>query len=192
MGKNREITKSAYPTMLNWLSEDSEIAAKKYEVIRLRLVKILNYRGCLEAEELADETIERVAKKAEKIIETYQGNPESYFFGVLNNVYREYLKRRKLQELPATLVEKKPEVDEDFESNYQCLKRCLKTLPDEKREFILDYYKGEKSEKIENRKKIAEDQGINTGRTRVRAYRLRLKLQKCVFKCVKENNNETF
>ncbi len=187
MKKTREITQNAFKQMLNWLDEDPEVAGQKYEAIRVRLIKILYYRGCYEAEELADETIDRVAKKSEDLIETYEGNPESYFFGVANNVYHEFLREPKTQELPDVLVREEPEEDKDFQPEYVCLQKCLKTLPDEKRKFILDYYKGEKTSKIKNRKEIANTFGIGTGAIRVRAHRLREQLQKCVLACLEEN-----
>ncbi len=192
MGKTIDITKSSYTNMLNWLDEDSKIAAEKYRVIRLRMVKILDYRGCLESEELADETIERVAGKTIEVIETYIGNPEKYFFGVMNNVYREYLKKPKLQELPETIIQEAVTTDdEDFQIQYQCLKKCLNKLSAKNKNFILQYYEGEKFHKIQNRKNLADELDANAGVIRVKAFRLRLKLQKCVLKCVAENKNET-
>ncbi len=180
-----EIDQGAFEKMLNWLHDDREIAGKKYEAIRIRLIKILSYRGCNKADELADETFDRVAKKIDSLADSYVGKPELYFFGVANNVYREFLREPKLQELPYALQHQEVEIQADF-PEYICLQKCLKTLPREKRDFIVNYYEGEKIGKIDNRKDIAEDMNVKLGGLRVRAYRLRAKLQKCVYKCIEK------
>ena len=180
-----EIDQGAFEKMLNWLHDDREIAGKKYEAIRIRLIKILSYRGCNKADELADETFDRVAKKIDSLADSYVGKPELYFFGVANNVYREFLREPKLQELPYALQHQEVEIQADF-PEYNCLQKCLKTLPREKRDFIVNYYEGEKIGKIDNRKDIAEDMNVKLGGLRVRAYRLRAKLQKCVYKCIEK------
>jgi uncharacterized membrane protein len=69
------------------------------------------------------------------------------------------------------------------------LQNCLQKLNSEQREFILNYYQGEKSEKINNRKKLVEDSGKGVTNLRVQAHRIRAKLQKCVTECVERKNN---
>ncbi|HWC77001.1 MAG TPA: hypothetical protein VG778_06035, partial [Blastocatellia bacterium] len=66
-----------------------------------------------------------------------------------------------------------------------CLKQCLGDLSPENRELILQYYQGDKSDKINNRKKIAEKLGTPLNTLRMRALRLRERLQTCVGECVK-------
>ena len=60
MKKEWVINQDAFDTMLDWLDADRERAGCKYEAIRLRLIKIFTCRGCQDAEELADEAINRV------------------------------------------------------------------------------------------------------------------------------------
>ena len=52
------------------------------------------------------------------------------------------------------------------------------------RDLILEYYQGEKSEKIRNRKKLLERLGVPVNTLRMRALRLRERLQGCVEECV--------
>ncbi len=185
-----EINQDAFEKMLSWLNDDREIAGKKYETIRQRLIKVLTYRGCFKADELTDEIFDRVAKKIDGLLENYEGEPERYFFGVANNVYREFLREPKLQELPFSLTQTEDLSDDDF-PEHDCLDKCLKKLPLEKRQFIISYYKGEKINKIDNRKRITQDMEVKLSGMRVKAHRLRAKLQGCVFKCI-EKNIETF
>src|ERR671916_839429 len=94
MQSKRELTERELLKLLSWLDPDPEQAGMKYEVIRRGLVRIFTCRGCFEADELADETINRVARKAEFLINKYSGEPAHYFFGVAKKVYLEYLRKR--------------------------------------------------------------------------------------------------
>jgi hypothetical protein len=138
MKKEREINPEAFEKMLLWLNENREIAGRKYEAIRLHLIKIFNYRQCVHWEELTDKTIDRVVQKMDEITPTYVGDPAFYFLKVADNIYLENRRKPISVELPddiATGIED----EEGFRPHYECLKRCLKTLSDEKREFIVRY-----------------------------------------------------
>ena len=52
--------------LLEWLDPNLDLAGEKYEEIRRGLIKIFGYRGCSDAEGLADETINRVARAASR------------------------------------------------------------------------------------------------------------------------------
>ena len=58
MKKEWDLNQNAFDNLLEWLDADRDRAAEKYEAIRLRLIKIFLCRGCSEAEELSDETVE--------------------------------------------------------------------------------------------------------------------------------------
>lgn len=182
-----ELNHEAFEKLLRWLDKDRNLAAEKYEAIRLRLIKILTYKGCFEAEELVDETFNRVNKKIDWLLENYKGEPSLYFLAVANNIFLEFIKKPRHEELSENLFQKKA-VEEDFQPEYECLQKCLQTLNDSQREFILNYYQGEKSAKIDNRKKITTDLGKGVISVRVQAFRLRKKLQKCVLECLRKNN----
>ena len=189
MKKNWDLTPQAFEKMLDWLDKDREIAGQKYEAIRLRLIKVLNYRGCCEAEEIADEVFDRVAGKIDSVAENYQGDPAHYFLSVANRVYLEYRRKPVAVELPANFAEQtgNPEAEEDFQPQYECLKKCLASLPGSKREFIIGYYQEDKKAKLLNHKRLAELAGIGISSLHTRAFRLRAALQKCVLKCLAEN-----
>lgn len=191
MAKKLEISHDNFEKLLEWLHSDREKAGQKYELIRNQLIKIFYARGSYSAEEMADETIDRVAGKIKHLSEIYQGEPALYFYAVAKKVYLEYSRKPRHQDLPATLVVKEQPADETSEIYSQCLDKCLAALPGAHLELINKYYQGEKKVKIERRKKLAEQFGISTQALRVRALRLRGVLQKCVLRCVKEIS-ETF
>ena len=69
---------------------------------------------------------------------------------------------------------------------YARLKRCLAELSQANRDLILKYYYGEKGGKISNRKGLTELFGIPAGTLRMRALRLRERLQACAENCVQQ------
>jgi DNA-directed RNA polymerase specialized sigma24 family protein len=179
MNKDWHLSQEAFDALLDWLDSDREQAAIKYEDIRARLVKIFTGRSCVEAEDLADETINRVTNRLSAIRKEFTGDPTRYFFGVANKVYLEYMRRKPPQPPPF------PPVDSaQVELEYRCLERCVDSLSEENRYLLLKYYGAEGHSKVEQRRELAEELGIAPNALRIRAYRIRLGLQQCVEKCL--------
>jgi DNA-directed RNA polymerase specialized sigma24 family protein len=173
------IKQEDFDRLLMWLDPDPERAGLTYEKIRWRLVAILASRGCTCPEELADETIDRVARRVIDIQASYVGDQAIYFLGVMNNVHHEYLKRPMMPRLPepADNVETK-------ERTYRCLEKCLDKLSPNSRRMIERYYAESKRAKIDLRKRIAAELGIGLSTLRLRALRIRDKLQTCISQCL--------
>lgn len=191
MKKIWELAPPAFEKMLDWLDDDRDIAGQKYEAIRLRLIRVLNYRGCLDSEALSDIVFDRVARKIDFLTETFEGDPALYFFSVANKVFLEYRRQPQMLEISGDISENKNnqnDNEDDVQPEYECLTKCLASLPDEKRALIIGYYSDEKKEKIKSHKQFAENAGIKTATLHVRAHRLRVTLQKCVLKCLKSEN----
>lgn len=181
MKKEWVLTQEAFDALLAWLDPDREASAQKYEIIRTRLIKIFACRGCGEAEDLADETINRVTSKLPEIQATFTGEPARYFYGVANKIHLEYSRRKPV----SPPFEPKTECAES-ELEYECLDRCVGKLTPENRELVLSYYQEEKHAKIEHRKDLASSLGIALNALRIRAHRIRASLQQCVKECVQE------
>jgi RNA polymerase sigma factor (sigma-70 family) len=181
MNTELPLTQDMFDKLLEWLDEDREEAGKKYEVIRRRLIKIFICRGAHEAEELADDTINRVTRKAPEIILTYTGDPVAYFHGVAHNVFREWLRRKAAMIAPPELLE---EAGNDIEREYACFEQCMHRLPDGNRTLVLEYYQAERQAKIDHRKELADRLGIALNALRIRAHRIRTKLAECVQSCL--------
>lgn len=189
---DRGVTQNAtdFDRLLNWLDSDQSKAALKYESIRTNLIRIFSSRGCLVSDELADDTIERVTKKINDIVLNYEGDPALYFYGVARNVFREYLRKPKGQELPEKLSHEEAD-SEESEKRDRCLTECLAKISIKQSEFIVDYYQKDGAEKIKYRKKLAKKLGVSQKALRVRAFRVRSVLQKCLLICVKGACGET-
>ncbi|HEV7645021.1 MAG TPA: sigma-70 family RNA polymerase sigma factor [Pyrinomonadaceae bacterium] len=185
MPSNDVITPEAFNTLLEWLDPDREEAGRKYEVIRGGLIKMFITRGCIEAENLADRTIDRVATKVKKIRDTFIGDPTGYFHGVARNIYLEHVKVRR--EDPAE-IDPAAEVPFKFGSELECLRKCLSNLTAEQVILVLEYFLEESSAKILHRKTMAAELGVDPGTLRIRVHRLKAFLEDCVKKCLGVTN----
>ena len=182
MNKNWYLSQEAFDALLAWLDSDREQAGIRYEQIRSRLIKIFTGRGCVEPEDLADETINRVTSKLREIENEFTGDQARYFFGVANKVHLEYL-RRKTPQPPSSL----PEDSSRLELEYRCLESCVDRLTDEDRDLLLRHYGAKGRTEAERRKALAEELGISLNALRIRIYRIRQALKECVEKCIQES-----
>lgn len=181
--KSHQITRESFDRFLKWLDPDETIAAQKYESIRFRLIKLFDYRGLSDPEELADRTIDRVMSKITDLSENYEGEPVYYFLGVANKIAFEQRRIPKIEQLPHNIPAFESEINEP-NAEYHCLEKCLKSLREPDRELVVNYYADERN--IKHREELAEQLGINWGNLRVRMFRLKSQLQKCIKKCLKE------
>lgn len=186
MKRDWVLTKEAFDGLLAWLDADREQAGRRYEEVRSKLIKIFTSRGCLVPEDLADETIDRVISKLPELAARYVGDPRLYFYGVAQNVYLEYLRKKPVVPPPPDLAAVEPEESES-EREYECLKKCMQRLPPDSRDLVLRYYREEKQAKISNRKLLAEQLGIALNTLRIRAFRIRVTLQKCMQDCMAQS-----
>jgi len=179
------LTQEAFDRLLVALGGDRDSAAQKYLEIRSNLVRFFEWRGCSFPEDHADETINRIAKRVAEgeEIQNYSG----YAVGVARLLLLEINKGRQREQLALAEIGQASEVYEEKdegEHRLVCLRSCLETLTTDNRALILQYYQGEKGEKIQNRKKLMDRLGIPVNTLRMRALRLREKLQSCVEECV--------
>lgn len=181
MNKDWVLTQESFDSLLAWLDPNRELAGRKYEEIRLRLIKIFTCRGCPDAEDLADETINRVTTRLKDIEAEFIGEKIRYFYGVANKVHQEVLRPRKTPPPPTS-----PSEANGIEQLYDCLEQCLSALTPENRFIVEQYYQEERQAKINNRRHLAERLGIALNALRIRAYRIRALLQDCVQKCLEQ------
>lgn len=149
-------------------------------------MRLFEWWGCETPAELADETIDRVARRIAEGVELRSSDPYGYFCGVARLVFKEYLRRsgRESRALegggwppPASF----PEADD---RRLECLRRCLDRLPQEKRSLVLRYHQRE--DNIRNRQTFARELGVPLNALRIRVHRVRRKLEDCVQECLKQ------
>lgn len=173
-----------FSSLLEWLDPVRERAAEKFETIRSRLIRMFASRGRFDAEELADQTIDRVFLGFTQLKQTYVGDPARYFYGVARRVLLES-QRASAQMMPEAV----PEIEAasaNEERAHSCLQKCLRQLSEENRDLILQYYGLEKTGRIGDRKDLAQSLGISLSALRIRAHRIRVSVNKCVTSCLEQ------
>ncbi|HEY6802434.1 MAG TPA: hypothetical protein VI306_02540 [Pyrinomonadaceae bacterium] len=175
-----DITQESFARFLEWLSLDSERAGEEYERLRFRLCRFFSLRGCNYADELADETINRVILK----ISTEEiENKLAYCLGVAKNVYRESLRKKRTHlDIDEVDVAANVPVQQSFSND--CLDKCLEKLPYDSRTLLLDYFSESRQKKIELHQRISANLKTTQTALRMRIMRTKQKLKNCVEECM--------
>ena len=180
------LTREGLDQFLAQLDSDRDVAGQKYQSLREKLVHYFDWRDCPFPEEHADEALNRVVRKvaAGEVFE----DVSTYVFGIARMMLLE-ISRAKERERVALLHQPKFEqvVDtstDEAQERIDCLRKCLAALPVQDRQLIIEYYEGEGSTKIQQRKALAERLGTPANALRIRACRLRDKLSNCMNRCL--------
>lgn len=193
MKQNWAPTQATFRQFLHWLDEGVDSGGERYLEMRRRLAFYFDRKNCLFPDDLADETLNRVARKVEEKGAISGLSPAHYCYIVARFVFLEYLRsehREIALEDPAdsahrTLAAPLPSSDGEgsAEHTLECLEQCLNKLEGKERELILEYYQGERRAKIEGRAQLAARLGLTLNALTIRACRIRNKLEDCVRKC---------
>jgi DNA-directed RNA polymerase specialized sigma24 family protein len=177
-----DLNRAAFERLLAALADDPHEAGQRYEAFRVRLIQFFIWEGAPFAEEQADETLNRVARRIEGGVEIE--NLAQYVLGVARFVLREARRQKENwhDELRPDLAIAAPvrTEEEEIEILAPHLEECLRQLAPKAREIILTYYTGEVQLRIRNREKLARSLGVSLNALRNRAMRLRERLRVCV------------
>lgn len=176
----KELTQAKFAEFLYWLNADAEKAGEEYERLRFRLITFFSQRNSRFPEELADETINRIALKMGEIAVE---NKSAFCHGVAKNVLLESLRRAKEFLNIEDMQIAAPEMREPDFSN-ACLDKCLNELPPENRTLILDYFAENKVVKIEERKQLSAGLEMSQTALRMKVMRIKKRLKVCVSECI--------
>ena len=179
--------KAAFDRLLAWLDEGTESRGERYLEICERLVDYFGRRDCPFPEDLADETLNRVARRLEETGSIDDVVPARYCYIVAKFVFLESLRRPRQVELVAQSAEVAvAEVANERAENertFACLEQCLQSCSLADRALILNYYQTIGSAR-ENRRQLALRLGITANSLAIRACRIRSRLEACVRACV--------
>jgi len=186
--RRSELTQEALDRFLHRLNPDRDLAGAKYLEVHKNLERFFEWRGCPSPQDHADEAITRTAQRLA------QGDaisdPAIYVIGVarllLLEIQKEREKERRIAATQSELPQSFQPPSEDLELRVECLRGCLDRLPADNRELILMYYEGEKSEKINNRRRLTERMQVTVSTLRMRALRIRERLMLCVETCLSQ------
>lgn len=194
-----QLREREFELLLAWLDPSDAHGAQTYLSIHKRLTAIFVNKGCVAPEELADETLNRVARQLAEGKEISTDNRFAYLYGIAKNISYEHWRRwenRKRDEFgqggdadftrPTAGPDPRREMEETEEKEryLRCLDECLNRLAPESRLLMLEYYAEEKTEKIDTRERMAGRLGVTSGVLRNRIFKLRNTLRPCVTRCV--------
>jgi hypothetical protein len=179
-----EISQDDFDRLLDWFGPDRGASADQYLAAHCKLTVFLRYNYCNRPEDLADETMNRVAKKLPPIVEG-RGHID-VLRGFARNVLKEYWDDDELQlaeeisdQVPSP-TGKPSEIDEK-EIRSACLDKCVAALPE--RELLLEYHSYEPGAKIAHRKAMAEARRLTLNALRLKACHLKRAVAECVKRC---------
>jgi DNA-directed RNA polymerase specialized sigma24 family protein len=185
----KTLREDSFNALLRALHPDREQASVEYERLRLRLVRFFQWQGESSAEDLADESIDRLAMKIERGEQIL--DLRNYLHGIARMVVRESRQRRRREQ---TLVERATHFlhlagkDPAAEELYRAMEIGMDQIPPESRDLLLRYYSADgRSAGIANRERIAAELGISLNALRNRALRLRTELERTTLNTLKSS-----
>jgi DNA-directed RNA polymerase specialized sigma24 family protein len=175
------LSSSEFESLLQQLDSDRERAAVKYEELRRTLMRYFIGRRCFPAEELADETLDRVARRLER---SKVENLPAFVRGVARIITLEV--RRSPQEVSLETVQlpKYPKTEhgehtiilrEERRRQLDCLRKCLAELSPNDRRIFLEY--AYRSRGRESKERLAKQFSFTPQGLRTRAHRVRRRVK---------------
>ena len=169
-GRRRwELSSEAWEALMAALAPDRDLAGYKYEELRRRLIDLFAWEGCDLPDRLADEALNRLARKLAEGVDI--PHLDRYVFGIARFLIQEDIRARRGRQ--AALYEFPGLNPAGSEGTLGMLEECLAGLQDANRRLIERYY-------AEDRTVIARELGISLNALRNRAMRIREELFQCV------------
>ena len=181
----------AFDRLLDWLDQGVVSNGEKYLEMRRRLLGYFERKNSLVPDELADETLNRVARRLEEEGTIETDIPAKYCYIVARLVFLEHVRAHARDQAMRGEIWEKPMADEEDEARREteermlkCLEQCAGKLDSTNKKLIFGYYVGKERVKIDNRRALATALGISLNALSIRACRIRDKLELCVRQCL--------
>lgn len=192
LNRDPSTSPGAFRHFLDWLDDGADSRGEKYLEMRRRLVAYFDRKNCVAPDDLADETLNRVARRLEEAGAIAGTAPAQYCYITAKFVFLEYL--REGARFHTSLSELSPveadavlgaaaAADDEVQGKERLsawLEECLASLTPADRDLILEYYRGEQRSKIEGRRGLAGRLRLSVNALSIRACRIRNKLELCV------------
>ena len=173
------MSQEAFDRLLALLDTDRDTAAQAYEKIHYKLTRFFDLGRASDPEKLFDETMDRVARRIQDGVEIPSNDPGRFINGVARNVLREDQRWQARRFDPPP-----PPPPPPAEDVLRCLEEGKKRLSTEECELISLYYCGDCLKKT--RKELAEKLYCTLNALRIRASRVRCKLEGYVKECLRQ------
>ena len=186
-----ELTQAAFARLLSWLDEGNDSGGERYLEMRRRLLAWFDRKACPNPEALADETLNRVARRLTQAGTITGATPAQFCYITAKYVWLESLRQPQntpleeieLQQHPALRLDVRLDAP-DREARFACLESCLARLSAAERTLLLRYFTGEERTKIVQRQHLATELKITANALSLRVFRLRARMEQCVRDCL--------
>lgn len=178
-----ELDAATFERLLEFLAPEATTASARadaYEVHREKLVAFFRWRHLADPASLADETLDRVARKV-AAGEVRPGSPGAFVLGVARLLALE-AGRRDRKETHLDVAAQPAAVDDTKvrEAHLRALEVCLERLREGEREVLLAYHRHGGRSRIDGRREMAEELGVSMTALRLRVFRVRERVERCV------------
>jgi DNA-directed RNA polymerase specialized sigma24 family protein len=189
------LTEVAFNRLLEWVDNGVDSQGDTYIEMRRRLVSYFDRRNRRAADDLADETLNRIGRTLEKDGAIAITPPARYCYTVAKFVLLEDFRREHKQlrlddkvwsSDVATAGARRLEPEDSLETQEQrleCLERSLQRLNPNQRALVIEYYRDARRQKIERRRDMAKRLGITMNALSIRVSRIRTALEASVEAC---------
>ena len=178
--------KETLKVLLTLLHPDEAQAAVEYHNLHQRLTRFFDWNNVEDPTALADDALDRLAKRAaESSMNNGVHNVSAFALGIARHLLQEEARRqqksgeinRHWQAMESSRTE-----EPESEAMDEALQHCLEKLRPERRRLIEAYYNYEDSEKIRTHQQLAEAEGLSLNALRNRVLRTRQELEACLRK----------
>jgi len=171
--------------LLARLGTDADRAAEAYERLREKLIRFFLARSNAEAEELADQTLDRLGRRLAEgeAVQDLGG----YAHGVARLVALESTRRRQRHFDLLTRAARSAELarpTNHSDPRFDCLHRCWDRLGAEERRLLVEYYGDDGRALQAARRTLSQHLDIAPTALRVRVFRIRRQVEECAHHCL--------
>ncbi len=171
--------KETLEKILTLLGPSKEEAAVEYRKLHQRLTRFFEWNAVLDPTALADEAMDRLAKRGteENAVEPIL-NPSAFALGIARLLLQEEARRQqKKVEAMRHLETQASDSTSQAEAMDRALQHCMAKLRPETRNLLEQYYLHRGSEKVKLHQTLAEELGLTLNALRNRALRGRQELE---------------
>jgi RNA polymerase sigma factor (sigma-70 family) len=177
----RYIRGDGIPALFAVLGNTPEKSGMEYERLRSKLILFFSRRELQFPEDLADESLDRLARRVAEGTEIV--SVPAFALGIARHLAQEQMGRRNL---PQTMDDvfwdnvTAPLATQSSEEEIARMERCLKKLPPADTRLLRGYYLLAEGKPMETRGRLAERLGISTNTLRQRVFLARQRLRDCM------------
>jgi DNA-directed RNA polymerase specialized sigma24 family protein len=172
---------SEFEALIQALGATPELAAPAYQQLHTRLVRLFRLNNASDPESLADEALDRLARRIVANEAGQLSSPQAFAVGIARHLLQEDARQQQRAEVTAnTWTSLSPDGREEEEDRLDALDRCLDRMRPEQAELLRSYYRWTGKAKIEHHRQLAQSLGLNLNALRTRLMRARAVLERCM------------